>query len=73
MCTPCAVEAWYRSSSASAWLSVLGFVHPASGQTAWQCASTVNHEVMCVALRTFAQAAGVGPTKRIVFVLDRAG
>jgi hypothetical protein len=54
------------------WLSVLGFVHPASGQTEWQFASTVNHEVMSVALQTCAQAVGAGPTKRIVVVLDRA-
>jgi hypothetical protein len=55
------------------WLDVLGFVHPDSGQTAWQFASTVSHEVMRVALRTCAKTVGVGPTKRIVVVLDRAG
>lgn len=55
------------------WLYVLGFVHPASGQTEWQFASTVNNAVMSVALQTFAQAVGAGPTKRIVLVLDRAG
>jgi hypothetical protein len=55
------------------WRYVLGFVHPASGQTEWQFAATVNHEVMSGALRTFARAVGVGPTKRSVLVLDRAG
>jgi hypothetical protein len=55
------------------WLDVLGFVHPVSGRTEWQVASTVNNELMSVALQTFAQAVGAGPTKRIVVVLDRAG
>jgi hypothetical protein len=55
------------------WLYVFGFVHPASGRTEWQFASTVNIDVMSVALATFAQVVGAGPTKRIVLVLDRAG
>jgi hypothetical protein len=55
------------------WLDVLAFVHPVSGQTAWQFASTVSTDVMSVALQTFAQAVGAGLTKHIVVVLDRAG
>jgi DDE superfamily endonuclease len=55
------------------WRSMLAFVHPASGQTEWQFASTVNTAVMSVALASFAAAVGAGPTKRIVLVLDQAG
>jgi hypothetical protein len=55
------------------WRYVLAFVHPATGQTEWQFASTVNTAVMSVALASFAATVGAGPTKRIVLVLDQAG
>lgn len=55
------------------WLSVLGFVHPASGRNEWQFASGSNTAVMCVAREYCARAVEAGPTKRIVLVLDQAG
>jgi transposase len=55
------------------WRYVLAFVHPASGRSAWQFASTVNTAVMSVALESFARAVGASPSKRIVLVLDQAG
>jgi DDE superfamily endonuclease len=55
------------------WLYLLAFVPPASGRSEWQFASTVNTAVMRVALEAFARAAGAGPSKRIVLVLDQAG
>jgi hypothetical protein len=55
------------------WRYVLAFVHPASGRSGWQFASTVNTAVMSVALASFAATVGAGPTKRIVLVLDQAG
>ena len=48
------------------WLYLLAFVHPASGRSEWQFASTVNTAVMSVALAAFAHAVGAGPAKRIV-------
>jgi len=55
------------------WRYVLAFVHPASGRSEWQFASSINTALMSVALESFAAAVGAGPTKRIVLVLDRAG
>jgi hypothetical protein len=48
-------------------------VHPASGRTVWQLATTVTVELFSVELEAFAQQVGVGPTKQIVLVLDGAG
>ena len=56
-----------------AWLYLLAFVHPASGRSEWQFASTLNTAVLSVALSAFARAVGAGPAKRIVLVLDQAG
>src|SRR5262249_11465403 len=55
------------------WRHLLAFVHPASGRTEWQVSSGINTAVMSVALEYFARAAGAGPRKRIVLVLDQAG
>jgi hypothetical protein len=55
------------------WLYLLAFVHPASGRSEWQFASTINTAVMSVALEAFARAVGAGPAKRVVLVLDQAG
>jgi hypothetical protein len=55
------------------WLYLLAFVHPASGRTEWAFASTVNTDVMPIALAAFARAVGAGPTKQIILVLDQAG
>jgi hypothetical protein len=55
------------------WLYVVGFVHPASGATAWLVAPGIDTQVFNVALAEFARTVGAGPTKRIVLVLDGAG
>ena len=55
------------------WLYLLAFVHPASGRSEWQFASSINTAVMSVALEAFARAVGAGPSKRVVLVLDQAG
>jgi transposase len=56
-----------------AWRYVVGFVHPASGRTVWQLATTVTVELFSVELEAFAQQVGAGPSKQIVLVLDGAG
>jgi transposase len=55
------------------WLYVYGFVRPATGQTWWCLLPTVSAEAFGLALREFARDEGVGPAKRAVLVLDRAG
>jgi DDE superfamily endonuclease len=55
------------------WLSLLAFIHPASGRSEWQFAARLNTAVMNVALQAFARAVGAGPSRRIVLVLDQAG
>jgi transposase len=57
----------------SAWRSLVGFVHPASGRTVWPLATTVNSELFSVEREAFADAVGASPTKQIVLVLDGAG
>jgi transposase len=55
------------------WLYVYSFLQPATGQTEWLLLPTVTAAVFTIALAHFAQAVGVGPTKRVLLVLDRAG
>ncbi len=55
------------------WRYLVGFVHPASGRTVWQLATTVCTELFSAELADFARAVGAGPHKQIVLVLDRAG
>lgn len=55
------------------WLYVYGFAHPESGESHWLLLPSVNVDVFIIALEQFAQAAGAGPDRRIVLVLDRAG
>jgi transposase len=55
------------------WRYLVGFVHPASGRTVWQIATTVCTELFAAELANFAQAVGAGPHKQIVLVLDGAG
>jgi transposase len=55
------------------WRYLVGFVHPASGRTVWQLATTVCTELFAAELADFARAVGAGPRKQIVLVLDRAG
>jgi len=55
------------------WLYVYGFVRPSTGQTWWCLLPTVSAEAFGLALREFARDEGIGPTRRAVLVLDRAG
>ena len=56
-----------------AWRYVVGFVHPASGRTVFHLATSVSIPPFEAELAAFARAAGAGPRKQIVLVLDRAG
>ena len=56
-----------------AWRYLVGFVHPASGRTLFHLATSVSIALFEVELAEFARAAGAGPRKQIVLVLDRAG
>jgi hypothetical protein len=55
------------------WLWLYGFVHPKSGQTYWWILPYVNIELFNRVLEDFARHFGVGKTKQVVLVLDRAG
>lgn len=55
------------------WLYVYGFVRPATGHTWWCLLPTVGTEAFGLALREFARDEGIGPRRRAVLVLDRAG
>lgn len=55
------------------WRYLVGFVHPASGRTVVQFASTVSIVLFEVELAVFAQQVGACLAKQIVLVLDRAG
>ena len=55
------------------WLSVYGFVRPATGQRWWCLLPTVTTEAMALALATFARDEGIDATQRAVLVLDQAG
>ena len=62
------------------WLWVYGFVRPKTGRTEWLMLPRVGKQLMGVgkqlmglALSRFARAAGAGPHKRVVLVLDQAG
>jgi transposase len=56
-----------------AWRYLVGFVHPASGHTIFQLATSVSIALFETELAAFAAAARAGPDKQIVLVLDRAG
>jgi DDE superfamily endonuclease len=56
-----------------AWRYLVGFVHPASGQTIFHLATSVSIALFAVELAAFARTVGASPTKQIVLVLDRAG
>ncbi len=55
------------------WIWVYGFVRPKTGQTEWLLLPWVNKELMSTALEHFAKAAGAGPTRQVIVVLDQAG
>lgn len=55
------------------WRYDYAFVHPATGRCHhWLC-STVDIDLMAAVLAEFAAAAGAGPDRQIVLVLDGAG
>jgi hypothetical protein len=56
-----------------AWLYAYGFVRPATGQSWWCLLPTVSTEAFALALAAFARDEGIGPTRRAVLALDRAG
>ena len=56
-----------------AWLYVYGFVRPATGRSWWCLLPTVSVEAMGLALAEFARDEGIGPGRRAVLALDRAG
>ncbi len=55
------------------WRYLVAFVHPSSGRTLWHLATGVSTALFSTELAAFAAAAGAGPTKQIVLVLDQAG
>lgn len=55
------------------WLYAYGVVRPRTGQTWWALLPTVSTEAMTVALAALARDEGIGPQRRAVLVLDRAG
>ncbi len=56
-----------------AWLYVYGFVRPRTGRSWWCLLPTVSAAAFGLALAEFARDEGIGPTKRAVLALDRAG
>jgi transposase len=55
------------------WLYLYGFVRPLAGVVEWFIGSTVDTGLFSEILANFARAVGVGPTKRVLLVLDKAG
>ena len=55
------------------WLYVYGFVRPATGGTWWCLLPTVSGEAFGLALAEWARDEGIGPARRAVLALDRAG
>jgi transposase len=55
------------------WCYVYAVVRPATGQSWWCLLPTVSAEAFALALAEFARDEGIGPTKRAVLAIDRAG
>ncbi len=55
------------------WLYAYGFVRPATGETWWCLLPTVNIAAFELALAEFARDEGIGPARRVVLAVDRAG
>jgi transposase len=55
------------------WLSVYGFVCPATGRSWWCLLPRVSTAAMSVALAAFARDEGIEATHRAVLVVDQAG
>jgi DDE superfamily endonuclease len=55
------------------WLYVYGLARPGTGQSWWCLLPTVGADAMAAALAEFARDEGIGPERRAVLVVDRAG
>ena len=55
------------------WLYVYAFVRPSTGRSWWCLLPTVSTAAFALALAEFARDEGIGPAKRAVLALDRAG
>jgi transposase len=55
------------------WLWLYGFVHPESGETYWWLLPYVETELFNQVLADFAHYYGLGPKKRVILAMDRAG
>jgi len=55
------------------WLYVYGVVRPGTGRSRWCLLPTVTAEAFGLALAEFARDEGIGPERRAVLVVDRAG
>ncbi len=55
------------------WLYVYAWVQPTTGASYWLLWPTVSMTAFSVALAEFGRAHGIGPTKRIILVVDPAG
>ncbi|MCP5109438.1 MAG: IS630 family transposase [bacterium] len=55
------------------WLYLYAFVRPANGAVEWWVANAVNSALFQSVIDAFAAAAGAGPDKAVVLLLDNAG
>jgi hypothetical protein len=55
------------------WCSVVAFVRPETGESVWLLVPRIATDVSGLALAEFARAVGVGPSKRLILVVDQAG
>ncbi len=55
------------------WLSLYGFVRPASGEVVWFIANAIDAAMFSALLKAFAQEIRAGPDKQVILVLDGAG
>ena len=62
-----------RSRHRYQWLSLYGFVHPASGEVVWFLFNTVNTAAFQATLEAFAREVGARPDNTVILVIDNAG
>lgn len=62
-------EGWHRYQ----WTYLYGFCHPEEGQVYWLLLPTVSIPVYNQALAEFARDLGLGPQRRVLLAVDRAG
>ena len=55
------------------WLWLYGFVEPSTGHVEWRILPSLNKALFEIALRELAESQKVGPNRRLILVLDRAG